>query len=117
MTRRLCLTACVLTGAAGLLASPAAVLAQPANSSGVPLLIQQRGQQQEQLIQGQATTQLNQRQIHTMVNGKASSGLPPTTATAPASAPQLVTQEEVLLQRQQRIERLNKAKVEPATRP
>lgn len=115
MTRRLRLATCVLTGAAGLLASPVAVLAQPASTGiGVPLLIQQRGRQQEQLIQGQAATQLSRRQANAVVQAPQPAVAP---VVSPVSSPQPVTQADVLRQRQERIRRLNAAKVEPAAQP
>ncbi|WP_180128182.1 hypothetical protein [Rhodoferax sp. BLA1] len=115
MSRRLRLATCVLTGAAGLLASPVAVLAQSASTgSVVPLLIQQRGQQQEQLIQGQAATQLSRRQANAVVQAPQPAVAP---VVSPVSSPQPVTQADVLRQRQERIRRLNAAKVEPAAQP
>jgi len=115
MTRRLCLVTCVLTGAAGMLASPAAVLAQSAStSSGVPLVIQQRGQQQEQLIQGQAATQLSRRQANALVQAP-----PPAVApvVSPVSSPKPVTPADVLLAKETRMRRLNAAKVESSAKP
>ncbi|MBK1684803.1 hypothetical protein [Rhodoferax fermentans] len=115
MTRRLRLATCVLTGAAGLLASPVAVLAQSASTgSGVPLVIQQRGQQQEQLIQGQAATQLSRRQANAVVQAPQPAVAP---VVSPVSSPKPVTQADVLLAKEARIRRLNAAKVEPAAQP
>jgi len=109
----------VLTGAA-LLLGTAAVLAQPVaadqgNTSTV--LILRLSQQKQRLIQGRATTELSQDQAKE-VAPTPPPGLEPSLApAASASAPKPVTQEDVLLQRQQRIQRLNNAKVDPLIKP
>jgi hypothetical protein len=81
----------------------------PAQGSST-VLIEQLGQQKQLLMQGQAATQLSQSQA------KGLAQVAPL-AVAPASAasvPHLVTQDEVLLQQQQRLQRLNASKVDPA---
>ena len=109
----------VLTGAALLLGS-AAVLAQPVaadqgNTSTV--LILRLSQQKQHLIQGQADTELSQSQAKE-VAPPPQPGLEPSSApAAAASAPKPVTEADVLLQRAQRIQRLNNAKVDPLARP
>jgi hypothetical protein len=94
---------------AALLVSAGAALAQ-ANGAGqpsaIPELIQRQGLQHQHLNQGLAATQLSQRQIKRLQ------------AQDHAQAPrQPVSQAEVWLTRQERIRRLNAAKVAPPGAP
>lgn len=96
------------------LAGSAAVLAQPAapdQGNGNPVLIQRQGQQKQRLIQGQAATELSRRQAKDLAQAP-QPGVAP--AASAASSPQPVTQADVLLQREQRIRRLNASKVDPS---
>lgn len=103
------------------LLSTAAVLAQPVaadQGNTSTILIQRQGLQKQRLIQGQAATELSQSQAKE-VAPTPQPGLAPSLApeAAAASAPKPVTEADVLLQRQQRIERLNNAKVDPLATP
>jgi len=107
------LTAQALMGTVWLVAS-AAVLAQaaaPDQGNTNPLLIQRQGQQKQRLLQGQATTQLSRSQAKGLEQAAPPAVAP---AASAASTPHLVTQAEVVLQQQQRLQRLNTSKVDPA---
>jgi len=103
-----------LVGSTAVLAQPVA----PDQGNGTTGLIQLQGLQKQRLIQGQAATELSQHQAKE-VAPTPPPGSPPrlTTEAAPASAPKLVTEADVLLQREQRLQRLNNGKVDPAVKP
>jgi hypothetical protein len=99
------------------LAGSTAVLAQPVapdQGKTSTVLIERQGQQKQRLIQGQAATALSRRQAKDLEQAP-----PPGVAAAAsaASSPKPVTQADVLLQREQRIRRLNAAKVDPKAKP
>ena len=99
-----------LVGGMAVLAQP--VAPDPGKASTV--LIQRQGQQKQRLIQGQAATEFSRRQAKDLAQAPPPGVAPGASA---ASSPKPVTQADVLLQRDQRIRRLNAAKVDPTAKP
>jgi hypothetical protein len=99
-----------LAGSTALLAQPVA----PDQGKTSTVLIQRQGQQKQRLIQGQAATELSRRQAKDLEQAPPPSVAP---AASAASSPKPVTQADVLLQREQRIRRLNASKVDPSVKP
>jgi len=114
MATRVPMCAALLLGSVAVLAQPVAVDQGNTNT----ILIQRQGQQKQRLSQGQATTELSKSQAKELTP-RPQPGRKPSSApqAAPASAPRPVTEADVLLQRAQRIQRLNNAKVDPAAKP
>ncbi len=92
----------LLAGAAGVLGQPVT----PDRGSNATLLIQRQGLQKQRLIQGQAATQLSHSQAKDVA-----------AMAHPASAPKLVTEADVKLRREERLRRLNAAKVDASDTP
>ncbi|HEY8905343.1 MAG TPA: hypothetical protein VIM63_04810 [Rhodoferax sp.] len=89
----------------------------PANAAdqttGTPELLQRQGQQKQRLIQGQAATQLSQREAKRL----AASAPSPALSQQSSSPQQPVSEADVQRRRAERIRRLNAAKVAPALTP
>jgi hypothetical protein len=86
------------------------VLAQASGAdqtTGTPELLQRQGQQKQRLIQGQAATQLSRSEAKRLA----------ASAQPAAAAQQPVSEAAVQLRREERIRRLNAAKVAPAVTP
>lgn len=83
-------------------------------TTGTPELLQRQGQQKQRLMEGQAATQLSQREAKRL----AASAQPPASSQQPSmSSQQPVSEADVQQRRAERIRRLNAAKVVPAVTP
>lgn len=82
-------------------------------TTGTPELLQRQGQQKQRLMEGQAASQLSQREAKRL----AASAPPPALSQQSSSPQQPVSESAVQLRRAERIRRLNAAKVVPAVTP